>query len=72
MMVVNHQKTQLMFVKSKQTTDMITINFSGNTIQHQKTMIILGITFDEDLSYDQQLFARKTDMAKYKLKSIPS
>ena len=64
MMIINKQKTQLMFIKQKNQSEQLTVNFNGAKIPHQKEMKILGITLADDLTYDKHLWSAKSNITK--------
>ena len=63
-MVINQEKTQLMFVKPKAESESLTVFFNGNKVPHQNTMKILGITLAADLTFDQHIHAGQSNMLK--------
>ena len=55
MMVVNSSKTQIMFVRNKESVDQLNVNFNGTIITHQNSIKILGVTLTQELKYDQHI-----------------
>ena len=63
-MVINPNKTQLMFLKPYADTDSLDVELEGTTIQHQKSIKILGITIGEDMGFDEHIWKGKTSITK--------
>ena len=53
-----------MFIKPKEPSEDLNIQFNGTTINHQSTIKILGITLASDLKYDSHLQKGVNNMTK--------
>ena len=64
LMVVNNDKTQIMFIHPDKTQPPPTVNIEGIEITHQPVMKILGMQLTEDLSMDTHIWAGSQNMVK--------
>ena len=64
LMVVNNEKTQIMFFHPDKTKPPPTIKIQGIEITHQPTIKILGINLTQDLSMDTHIWAGSQNMVK--------
>ena len=63
-MVINGEKSQLMLMSTNKKLQQITITAGGQTIRHQDTMKILGITLSHNGKFDNHVRGGKTNLIR--------